>query len=311
MKRAGPPRATRRADRTKQRSRLPRFDPVRLFAIVAIAVVGIGGVLVIWGFGVGSERRHETALGVHVDEPTRLDIELRNLSYDPQQALLSGRLTFTPIGELAHGKHARALTHDLIVTSTLLADEELLLRAGEPLIARNVDIATSGDPMAYPVDKYTAPLALEVRQADTDGRSSPLPVPVRLAMHTQAGALDVTPMLTEESPLAIRGILVVERSKIASALALVVMLVLWAIALSVFALTMTLLLRRRPVQLAAARLAAGTLFAVTAFREIAPGAINPPNGSTLDFGAYFWAMVMTASCTVVLALAHLATPAEG
>ena len=81
------------------------------------------------------------------------------------------------------------------------------------------------------------------------------------------------------------------------------MLVMWALALTVAAAARVQVNQRRALTWPALGWMAATLFALTAFRNAAPG--SPPVGSVLDYAAYLWAEFIVAISLVVTVVAGI------
>jgi hypothetical protein len=83
------------------------------------------------------------------------------------------------------------------------------------------------------------------------------------------------------------------------------MVVMWALALSVLAGAWILVSRRRGLVWPALGWMAATLFALAGLRNTAPG--TPPIGCVLDYAAFFWAELLTAFGVVMVCVTGFLT----
>lgn len=87
-----------------------------------------------------------------------------------------------------------------------------------------------------------------------------------------------------------------------------VMVMMWALTISVLFLTLSVVLRGRKPELGMFSFTAALLFAFATVRNAQPG--TPPIGTYSDFISFFWAEVIIALCLVVLVFTWLLRPAK-
>jgi hypothetical protein len=92
----------------------------------------------------------------------------------------------------------------------------------------------------------------------------------------------------------------VSRAQGTKFLAVFMMVVMWALALSVLGGAYVLVSRRRGLVWPALGWMAATLFALAGMRNTAPG--SPPVGCVLDYAAFFWAELLTAVGVVAVSV---------
>ena len=223
---------------------------------------------------------------------------IRDIDTARQEAKL--RLYLDPAGALADGtgRFARKVVVDSSneTTSGLLVAE----RGTTTLITDFVTTFDRGDDVSFPFDKYTSTIWLSATL--DNGNKVPIRVKFESADSTyRYNAVDVSAADFDTAPTFD---LVVARSGLAKTLALVIVLLMWAMALAVGAVTWLVITRTHWRQRAFEVLGwlAAMLFALIQLRGVAPGA--PGFGTLFDFLGFFWAELITAAslCLIVAIL---------
>ncbi|MFI8825622.1 DUF4436 family protein [Streptomyces sp. NPDC053431] len=194
----------------------------------------------------------------------------------------------------------------LETSATTLGDLEF--KAHERLSTSDVPVALSdGSISDYPFDSYETDIGF---RALLGGKQ----VPVRLLFSNNDTlfAISATPMPSEQEAVMSLGL---RRSSSVLVFVTFMMLVMWALASSVLIAAWYLTSRGENLVWPALAWMAATLFALSAFRNTAPG--TPPIGCVLDWFAFLWAETVIALCLIAVVIsgvrhalrAHDARPA--
>ncbi len=221
---------------------------------------------------------------------------IRDVDTARQEAKL--RLYLDPAGTLADnaGRFARTVRFDSSSETTAGTISAELGAA--TLISEFVTTFDRGDDVSYPFDRYRSTIWLSASL--DDGTKIPIRVKFEAADSTyRYSAIDLTNNKTEPT-----FDLVVERSGLAKALAMIIVALMWAMTLAVAAVTW-LVVTRAPWRLRSFEVLgwlAAMLFALIQLRGVAPGA--PGFGTLFDFLGFFWAELVTATslCLIVAIL---------
>lgn len=173
--------------------------------------------------------------------------------------------------------------------------------AHERLTFRDVQIAvTDGSISDYPFDTYKTGIGFWAR---LDGKQ----VPVRMLFSNNDTLFSVsaTPAPPSKGLAGVALGLALARSGSLLAFTVFMMVVMWALAASVLMAAWYLTTRREGLVWAALGWMAATLFALSAFRNNAPG--TPPIGCVLDWFAFLWAETVIALCLIAVVIAGVRT----
>lgn len=233
-----------------------------------------------------------------------ITLTLRNLDDDAGEVL--GDATFVPTDAIARrGVLDRPVTvqfDDARGSSRLVFPAEDVMSPAEVRLRLEGSRATE-----YPFDHYGTDLVASATYGPPE-RAVPMRVSLDLrAVLTQFTA-DAEP---EESVLAggVAARLDVERSLGVVVWAVMFMVIAWALGLACVGLTWSSLTHLVVIPFWHWGLFASVLFALPNIRDALPG--DPPFGSVVDWGAYYWSVVMVATALLVLVLAWLMTVRRG
>ncbi len=223
---------------------------------------------------------------------------IRDIDTARQEAKL--RLYLDPAGALADatGRFARTVVVDSSNenTSGLLTAES----GSTTLITDFVTTFDRGDDVSFPFDKYTSTIWLSATLENGDS----VPIRVKFEAADSTYRYDAVDLSGTDADTAPTFDLVVARSGLAKTIALVVVVLMWALALAVGAVTWLVITRTQWRQRAFEVLGwlAAMLFALIQLRGVAPGA--PGFGTLFDFLGFFWAELITAAalCLIVVIL---------
>lgn len=251
------------------------------------------------------------------------------ISLDPSRSEMTIRILPEPVGSYGGLAFAKPV---IIVTGTSnrLTQEEI--KVDSPVSSYDVTTGLFDSQVSdYPFDNYKARLEL-LMGTPVDG--------------PQEGALDSTTAGTEASPDA-DGIAVPTQIRVESVLhgykivakpevtrsrnfggevsvltasfdvrrsgstrffSVFVMVLMWAIAIGVLWMTLTVMFRRRPIEVPILSMFGIVLFALPNIRNVQSGA--PPIGALPDVLAFFWCESLVAACLVAMIIVFVRRASE-
>lgn len=265
-------------DRLYQRRRLV----LGIAAALLVPVLCAGGILMYL-----SERSAKNIGAVVGDpsQPNRIELYVTAQGVDAVQQRLLLRVEIIPHGTLAEsGLDVPAKYLSLFTSSATKA--QIDFPAGRPAAAQDLDVSLyDGTVSDYPFDGYDAQIAFA---ATVDGRS----VPIEMTFGEIDPVFHIAVVDSKYESSTADLTVHVSRSQGTQLFAGFLMVVMWALALSVLAGAWILVTRRRGLDWTALGWMAATLFALAGMRNTAPG--TPPIGCILDYAAFFWAELLTA-----------------
>ncbi|MFG2874790.1 DUF4436 family protein [Streptomyces sp. NPDC048337] len=270
-------------------SLLPVLLPIALLIVVAVAV---GSWLQF------SERQAlDTVHTVGSGAPDRVDVEATVQRVDAAARELLLRVRVTPRGTLGE-EEGTAPVADLSLQTSKATLGDLAFKAHERLTIRDVQVAITGGSISdYPFDTYETDIEFS---ALLDGKQ----VPVRMWFSNNDTLFSVS-STPAASPQEAALELALARSGSLLVFVVFMMLVMWALAASVLIATWYLTTRRQGLVWPALAWMAATLFALSAFRNNAPG--TPPIGCVLDWFAFLWAETVIALCLIAVVVIGVRT----
>ena len=253
---------------------------------MAGVLVGVG---VATGIGVLVHAADRTAgdtwHAVGTDAPDRVDVDATVQKVDALARELTLRVLVVPHGRLGEDDGS-APTADLTLLNSSSLRGDQTFPAHERIAAVDLPLPLAGGAVTdYPFDGYTSHLQFG---AVEDGRQ----VPVLLTLDKVDSLFRLSVAAADgDSGL---GTLEIRLDRAVSVLvfALFMMFAMWAIAVAVLLGAARLIADRRGLVWPAFGFMTASLFALAAFRNVAPG--SPPIGSLLDYTAFFWAEVIIA-----------------
>ncbi|MFD7256746.1 DUF4436 family protein [Streptomyces sp. NPDC059874] len=283
-----PPSDSRRPRRLPT-SILPVLLPIAVLMFVAVAV---GSWLQF------TERQTlDTVHTVGSGAADRVDVEATVQHVDASARELVLRVRVTPRGTLGEEGGAAPVA-DLSLQTSAATLGDLEFKAHERLAIRDVQVAITGGSISdYPFDTYETDIEF---WALLGGKQ----VPVRMLFSNNATLFSVSTTPTSAPQDAVLG-LGLARSGSLLAFAVFMMGVMWALAASVLMGAWYLTTRREGLVWAALGWMAATLFALSAFRNNAPG--TPPIGCVLDWFAFLWAETIIALCLIAVVITGVRT----
>jgi Domain of unknown function (DUF4436) len=255
---------------------------LRIAAVLLVPVLCGGGILMY--LDERSTQSQGAAVG-EADDPNRLELYVTAQQVNAAQQRLQLRVEVIPHGTLAaDGLNVPAKPLTLYTSSPTRA--QIDFPAGRPAPAQDLDLSMYGGTVSdYPFDGYDAQVGFG---ATMDGRAVPISMtfgdidPFFHIATTDGGYQNDAVELTVH----------VSRAQGTKFLAGFMMVVMWALALSVLGGAWILVSRKRGLVWPALGWMAATLFALAGLRNTAPG--SPPIGCVLDYASFFWAELLTA-----------------
>ncbi len=254
----------------------------------------------------GENRSALTTTGATAEtQANRLNISAKVVSIDFNKGEISVRLVISPEGDLA-SQDGLAVTKDIKITTNSDTKGEVLLKKGQRLSASDITLSLyDGQVSDYPFDSHSAALDLYATTLAED--KSELSVPIQLTFFGSISgvAINAEPDAESNGAYAYIGA-TITRSSVTKAVAIAIIVFMWLMALTVIALTLSVMLRGRKVELSMFSWLASMMFALVGFRNASPGA--PGIGSFMDFISFFWAEILIAGCVVILMVINLRRP---
>jgi hypothetical protein len=272
--------------------RLVRRVGRQVVPLVVLALLVTAGLILYHGEREGRDRSYS----VGADAPNRVDIAITIERMDPVSQRLTLQLLPIARGDLTVEQNSLIPTRQLTVGTTSLTKSVIEYPAGQRATSAELTVNAIGITSDYPFDHYTATIGVSAHDD-----SGPLPVSLTLDDTDPSFALSVAQ--DESTQGAVFLDVTLSRSRSTLIFAWLMMVIMWALALTVAAAARVQVTQRRGLTWPALGWMAATLFALTAFRNAAPG--SPPVGSVLDYAAYLWAELIVAISVIVTAVAGI------
>jgi len=288
--------------------------------VVGLCIVGVLAAGVIYvGIRFGEEREKAatpTIVGPDITDGIVLNAIV--LAIDPIRSEMTLRIVPEPFGSYGETGFAKPL-EILTGTPTGLTKEEIKVSS----LVSSYDVVTSlidSQVSIYPFDNYKARLGLQMGTPvggapegafdDPTGAESPgntdvaaVPTQVEVEATLHGYKIVAKPVVSREDvpggdATQVIVTFEVRRSGSTRFFAVFVMVLMWAIAIGVLWITLSVFFRRREVEVAFLSMFGIVLFALPNIRNVQPGA--PPIGSLTDVLAFFWCESLVAACLVVM-----------
>jgi hypothetical protein len=267
-----------------------RLLVLRIAAVLLVPVLCGGGILMY--LQERSTQSQGAAIG-DADEPNRIELFVTAQQVNAAQQRLQLRVEIIPHGTLAAaGLDVPAKYLSLYTSSPTRA--QIDFPAGRPAPAQDLDLSMYGGTVSdYPFDGYDAQLGFA---ASMDGQA----VPISMTFGDIDPFFHIATTGGDYQNDAVELTVHVSRAQGTKFLAGFMMIVMWALALSVLGGAWILVSRKRGLVWPALGWMAATLFALAGLRNTAPG--SPPIGCVLDYASFFWAELLTAVGVVMVSV---------
>ncbi|MFE9636906.1 DUF4436 family protein [Streptomyces sp. NPDC006463] len=227
----------------------------------------------------------------------RVDVDATVQRVAPAARELVLRVRVTPRGALGE-QEGTAPVADLSIQTSTATLGDLEFPAHERIATRDVKVAIAGGSVSdYPFDTYETDVGF---WASLGGKQ----VPVRMLFSNNDTLFSIS---ARPVPFGQAAVVALDLARSGSLLvfAVFMMLVMWALAASVLIGAWYLTTRREGLVWPALAWMAATLFALSAFRNTAPG--TPPIGCVLDWFAFLWAETIIALCLIAVVITGVRT----
>ncbi|GAA3436472.1 DUF4436 family protein [Kutzneria kofuensis] len=264
---------------------------VRIVAVgVVIAVLAAGGIV---GFQIDTgSRKIDYVVGSEDGNRVELDVTLQRVDVTARE--LDLRIIPVLHGALADGADDIP-AKDIEVETSSLTSGVLRFKAHDRVSLQDVRMGVDdGLVSSYPFDSYAAGIGFYVTAGDQD-------VPLSLRFRGYDALFTAKADDAEWRTGLLKANVVAGRSFSSSVLAWFLMIAMWALALAVLGAALTIVSKRMGLVWPAMGWMAATLFALVGFRNAAPG--SPPIGGLIDYGAFFWAELLT-TVSLVYVVVH-------
>ena len=257
------------------------MNKVRIVVVgVVIAVLATAGVV---GYRTDTQRGTvEYVAGSEDPNRVELDVTLQRVDVTARELDLR-------VIPLLHGSLAEDIAtlpaKDIVVDTSSLTAGALHFKAHDRVSLQDVRFGVDDGLVSdYPFDTYSASIEFYVTAG---GENVPVSLRFRSYDSLFTGRLDDV----EFKSGVMTAHAVAGRSIGSSALAWFLMAAMWALALAVLGAALTIVSKGMGLVWPAMGWMAATLFALVGFRNAAPG--SPPIGALIDYGAFFWAELLT------------------
>jgi hypothetical protein len=288
--------------------------------VVGLCIVAVvAGGVTFAGIRFGAERRRAASLTTAGPDVTDgVVVHAVVLSLDPLRNEMTIRIVPEPQGSYGELVFAKPVT---IVTGTRTGLSQEEIAAGSPVTPMEVTTSLFDSQVTnYPFDNYKAELGLLLGTEAGAPEGGPLSTPENPEQSVPAQVIAVPTQVRVESVIhgykivakpevqrstefgdevsAVTISFEVRRSGSTRFFAVFVMVLMWAIAIGVLWITLTVLFRRRQIEVPILSLFGIILFALPNIRNVQPGA--PPIGALTDVLAFFWCESLVAACLVAM-----------
>ncbi|EPD63787.1 hypothetical protein HMPREF1211_02914 [Streptomyces sp. HGB0020] len=272
------------------RGRHPRERPSPRTPSWRHGLVAVVVLLAVCGAGIGlylnerSARQKAVTVGMKAAPRDRLDIEADVRQTDPEQRTATLQLTATPHGRFGDGEGSPV--KDITLVTNAPDGNDLRFKAYSTAWLKEISVPlTEGTASDYPFDRYTASLVIGA----IAGQET---VPVTLRFRDEDSYFAITADRTGYEGGVAAVTAHVTRSRSTFILAWFMIIAMWTVALAVVVACWLVVRQGRGLVWGALGWMAGSLFALVGLRNAASG--NPPNGSLLDYAAFYWAEALIA-----------------
>ncbi|KAJ1983332.1 hypothetical protein H4R34_001355, partial [Dimargaris verticillata] len=244
----------------------------------------------------------EIATTAHTTADDYIQVTMIAQDLDFSRHKLNMYVTAVPFGKYAHT--GRLQTELRVSVAGNFGSKNVDFKAGRKMKAVDLAVPLIGYPRMYPFDDYET--ALDIMLTDSslssndtdDGSDVDDTIPLRLQFYGTIQSLNLHPKLTTyaEAPNVVLMGLAITRSRISLVFSIFIMIVMWAMALTVTVLSFQILVNRRQVGDPLITVGATMLFALPALRNSQPGI--PTLGCASDILSFFWCLFMIAAAAI-------------
>lgn len=246
------------------------------------------------------------------DTVNYLELDIKVVAMDPIKGDLTLRVFFNH-----HGKY---IDKDYLLTENVyfyvnasIGKQEYKFSEGMEINPMEVNINTFGMITEYPFDTYEAPffcMAEVLDDSPSDTTYSPDTtdnIPIGIQFQGSLHGYDFGAHVDDESTFNYSGIdIEVKRAGSTKFFSVFIMVAMWLLSGIVIFLVLSVVVRRRRIELGMFAFISAMLFALPALRNMQP--LIPTIGTFSDYISFFWAESFMAVCLFVIVLVWLRRP---
>lgn len=248
-----------------------------------------------------------------VDDAKELDFIQSDISItgiDPIKGEVSVRIFMTPKGIYVNDKGK--LTKDLNVFVNAASNKQEYNFQKDKLISP-MDITLSlydGLATDYPFDNHKADLFFYIESKggkDSAGHIEDVPVPAQIDFVGSIQGYTIDAEKGEKTDDETNIVYIdITRSSSVKLFSYLVFAAMWLLSLIVLFMTLSVIVRRRKIELGMFAFMSAMIFALPSLRNMQP--MSPPIGTIMDYTSFFWAEGLVALCLVTLVMTWLLRP---
>ena len=238
----------------------------------------------------------------------RIDVNGKILTIDPITGITVIRLQFAPQGTYL-AKDGVSLSKNIDILVNSVKDKPVYnFKKGDIMQSVDVTVELQDTVNTYPFDKHHANFYMQVTApgaavAGVDSTDNYESVPVTLNFAAAMNGYNNTAEDVSKDVSAVDANIVINRSIIVVSFAVFIMIIKWGLAMSALLVMLSVVVRKRKVELAMFSWLAALLFALTPLRNAMPNV--PPIGSLNDILSFFWAEGIVAISLIVIVFTWL------
>jgi len=230
-----------------------------------------------------------------------IEIQMRLVTIDPIKGEASARMEFSPHGHFVNAN--QELNRDIkVFIPTANGKTDVEYKKGKHMSPVDVSFSLyNGNAADYPFDSHDMLIEL---YADATGDGQAEAVPLDITFSGSVPGYHVEVEKTKESQaLFTQATVEVSRSAAVTVFSCFIMFVMWALAISVLLMLLTVLFRKQKIEIAMYGFMSTLLFAFYALRNGQPNV--PPIGVFSDVVSFFWAEILVGGCLIVSVFAFI------
>jgi hypothetical protein len=269
--------------------------------IFVIVIGAYGGLLMTQWYS----EKEQTEIKPEKASADQIEVGAKIISVDPVKGDAVARLTIVPKGKYTDDDGYSATTDIQFYVNSETGKTSNVYKKNEMINNMDIVIGLEGDAIRYPFDKQTAELI--VSAATSDGTA----IPVVLNCYESISGYNIQisdgkdPDEKEENYTSAS--INISRSLPVISFVCLIMLIKLLLAASALFVMLSVVIRKRKVELAMFSWLAALLFALAPLRNAMP--YVPPIGSLNDFASFFWAEGIVAISLVIVVFTWLQRPA--
>ncbi len=290
---------------TLEATSTPSKTKIFLYSIVLVAVLIAGYALTLYSYI--QEGQNNTAPYVIGDDkvPDRVSVYSKIMSIDPVKGEMMVRFDVFPEGNLTETDGYSSTQNLIIFVNSANGQMERTFEAGKPINPFDVTLNLDGIVNDYPFDRYDGALIVSASAKGSEADAQEEAVPVYMELKANIPGFSIGAANNKESTADAPVVdLSVTRSSTVISVAVIGMLIMWAIAIAVIFLTFTYVFGNRKPE--AFAFYSGLLFGLFGLRNSLPG--TPPIGTQSDFLSFLWVEAIVAVMMVLTIAISLRRP---